>query len=155
MAKVAKVTMKSNLEEVQKASEDAIYAWLQAVGEDASSTASNKVPVDTGRLKNSINWATAKGHGSGDDAPQGTPEEHTVYIGTNVEYAPYHELGSGKYASEGSHAKKIPWGFNGKSKKWQGWHLTSGVKARHFLKFGITAHKSEYKDMLEQQLKNG
>ena len=152
MAQVISVKLTDNTDEVKKACEEQIYAWLQAVGEDASGVASDKCPTDTGRLKNSISWATKVDCGDG-DKPKATPEENTVYIGTNVEYAPYHEFGTGKYASKGSHAKKIPWGFEGKSTKWQGWHITSGVKARHYIQFGCTAHKGRYKEMLEQYLK--
>ena len=152
MAKVISVKITDNSEEIIKACESQVYEWLQAVGEDASGTASDKCPVDTGRLKNSISWATARGSG-GTESPQGTPEAKTVYIGTNVEYAPYHEFGSGEFATKGSHAKRIPWGFEGKSAKWAGWHSTSGVKARHFIQFGVSAHKSRYKTMLEEYLK--
>ena len=59
-------------------------AWLQAIGEDAAETAAQKAPVDTGRLKNSISWATPALYGGGDSIPQATPEKNSVYIGTNV-----------------------------------------------------------------------
>ena len=46
--------------------------------------------VDTGRLRNSVTHAIAD---------NGT--EKAVYIGTNVPYAPYHEFGTGIYATSG------------------------------------------------------
>ena len=50
--------------------------------------------------------------------------EKAAYIGTNVEYAPYQEFGTSR-----------------------------GIKGKHFLQFGATAHQAEYKDLLEQYLK--
>jgi phage gpG-like protein len=50
--------------------------------------------------------------------------EKAAYIGTNVEYAPYQEFGTSR-----------------------------GIKGKHFLQFGATAHQAEYKALLEQYLK--
>ena len=148
---VASVRIESHIEEVNEEMLAKVEEWLEGVGEDAAGTAAGipNFPVDSGRLKNSINWATAEAHGGG-DSPLETPEEKAVYIGTNVEYAVYHEFGSGKYAENGSQAKRIPWAFKDKNGNW---HLTSGVPARHFLQFGMTAHKEQYKQMLEDKLK--
>ena len=62
---------------------------LRAVGETAERYAKEQTPVDTGRLRNSIAYATSRMHstGSGRDEPQEKPEEGAVYIGSNVEYA--------------------------------------------------------------------
>ena len=51
-------------------------------------------------------------------------DEKAAYIGTNVEYAPYQEFGTSR-----------------------------GIKGKHFLQFGATAHQDEYKSLLEQYLK--
>ena len=51
-------------------------------------------------------------------------DEKAAYIGTNVEYAPYQEFGTSR-----------------------------GIKGKHFLQFGATAHQAEYKSLLEQYLK--
>lgn len=57
---------------------------LEAIGMTAESYAKKDTPVDTGRLRNSIAHAT---------------DENSAYIGTNVEYAPYIELGArGRHA---------------------------------------------------------
>ena len=54
-------------------------------------------PVDTGRLRNSIAWATASQGGGGTDAPLGGgADDHTVIIGTNVEYGEDVEEGTSK-----------------------------------------------------------
>lgn len=53
-------------------------------------------PTQTGRLKNTI---------TGDN------DDKEAVVGTNIEYGPYQEFGTGMYATGegGSHAKKIPW----------------------------------------------
>lgn len=151
MGVVINVSFESNKKEIEKALKENIQAWLQAVGEDAASTAADVLTqtktIDTGRLKNSINWAITGKQGSG-DSPKGTPEENTVYIGTNVEYAIYHEFGTGKYASEGG--RPTPWMFKDKDGVW---HWTHGVPAKHYIQFGMTAHQDRYKRMLEEKLK--
>ena len=134
MAQVIDVKFEDNKDAVASAAKEQIYAWLEAIGEDAAGTAANFCPVDTGRLKNSISSAVDE-------------EDQTVYIGTNVEYAIYHEFGTGKYVAGG---RTTPWMFQDSDGVW---HYTTGVPARHFLQFGVTAHQAEYKAMLEQYLK--
>ncbi len=111
MAKVVEVKIEDNSEEVLEAMNEQVLAWLEAIGEDAAGTAADKAPVDTGRLKGSISSAVVE-------------SEKAVYIGTNVEYAPYQEFGTSR-----------------------------GVPGKHFLQFGATAHQAEYKSLLEQYLK--
>lgn len=111
MARVTGVTIDSHVDEITEEMQTKINAWLEAIGQDAASTAADQAPVDTGRLKNSISHAVVE-------------DEKTVYIGTNVEYAPFQELGTSR-----------------------------GIPGKHFLQFGATAHASEYKSMLENILK--
>lgn len=134
MAKVIEVTFDDHKDEVISACKDQILAWLEAIGEDAAGTSANFAPVDTGRLKNSISSVVDE-------------ETNTVYIGTNVSYAIYHEFGTGKYIAGG---RPTPWMYQDEDGVW---HWTSGVPARHFLQFGCTAHQAEYKEMLERYLK--
>lgn len=112
MAIVKSVKIDSHIEEVTAELESKVSAWLEAIGLDAASTAADKAPVDTGRLKNSISHAVVD-------------QEKAVYIGTNVEYAPYQEFGTSR-----------------------------GVVGKHFIQFGATAHQDEYKGMLEDILKS-
>ena len=112
MAKVVDIKITDNTEEVEEALTEQVIAWLEAIGEDAAGTAADKAPVDTGRLKGSISSAVVE-------------SEKAVYIGTNVEYAPYQEFGTSK-----------------------------GVPGKHFLQFGATAHQAEYKSLLEEYLKD-
>lgn len=64
--------------------------------------------VDTGRLRNSVAWAIL---------------DDSVYIGTNVEYAPYVELGTSKMA------------------------------ARPYLRPAVTDHVDKYKAVVRSELK--
>lgn len=56
----------------------------------------------TGRLRGSITYALKGKHSipdapaTGADGVTDTPDEYTVVVGTNVEYAPYVELGTSK-----------------------------------------------------------
>lgn len=123
----------------------AVEAILEAIGQEAAGNAleeiKNQDAVDTGRLGNSISYATQqytepknfswnKGTksgapaGSGATTPNATPEKNTVYIGTNVEYAKYIEAGS------------------------------SGHAPRPFLKPAATQHSEEYRKIAEKILKN-
>lgn len=108
--KVADVKMINNKAEVEAGMHDAVLACLEAIGEDAADTAAQFAPVDTGRLKNSITSAVV-------------PSEMAAYIGTNVEYAIYQELGTSR-----------------------------GIAGKHFIQFGATAHTGEYKAWLENFL---
>lgn len=109
-------------------------AALEAIGITAEAYAKMLTPVNTGRLRSSISH-TVKG-----DA---------VYIGSNVPYAPYHEWGSGIFATDGQ-GRKSPWAFQDSKGKW---HYTRGVKPRHMLKKAASEHDKEYKAIIEEILK--
>lgn len=61
----------------------AILAGLEEIGIDCEHIASENAPYDTGLLSTSITHAIDAG-------------EQAVYIGTNLEYAPYQELGTSR-----------------------------------------------------------
>ncbi len=155
MARVQGVRFHSNKDEVLAAAENDIQKWLIAVGQDAAHTAAERAPVDIGNLKNSISWATQIASGGG-SMPNGTPEENTVYIGTNIHdenghnYAIDQEFGTGIYA--GAAGRKTPWRYKDRKGKW---HTTTGVEGKHFIRFGVTAHSGDYKTLLESILKRG
>ena len=67
---------------------------LERIGLQAEGYAKDLCPVDTGQLRKSISNAV-------DEA------ESTVYIGTNLEYAPFVEFGTGQYAEGGG--RPTPW----------------------------------------------
>lgn len=128
-----------NSDLVKNAEEGAIEKALEEIGITleayAKLIATQKHIVDTGRLRNSITHATkgdagqanySDNHGKtySDGSAQGTPEAKTVYVGTNVEYAPYIEYGTTKQV------------------------------ARPFLHPAVTEHVDEYKDMFKKSLEN-
>ena len=92
--------------------------------------------VDTGAMRNSINHQVAN-------------DENAVYVGTNQDYAIYHEYGTGIYA-EGGKGRKTPWSYQDSHGEW---HRTRGMKPIHMIKNGIGDHISEFKQIAENELK--
>lgn len=82
------------------------------------STARQKCPKDTGTLRRSIDFDVSS-EGS-------TRVEGTVY--SNMEYAPYVEIGTGIHSSKGS-GRTTPWRYEGR----YGWVTTSGNEPQPFL----------------------
>ena len=123
------------LAELPKAVEKALMA-AGAQAEDHCKM--YETAVDTGNLRNSITHAMES--------------EDTVAIGTPVEYAPYVEWGTGKFAERGSNAKKIPWRYKDEEGNW---HITSGMKAVHFMQRGIMNHLREYGEIIKKSLEGG
>ena len=106
-------------------------AALEAVGISAEAFAKLLTPVDTGRARSSISHAV-----KGDD----------VYIGSNLDYFMWLELGTGIYASDGK-GRKSPWGYYDRNGKY---HVTRGTKPRHMLKKAASEHTQEYKDIIKR-----
>ena len=105
-------TYKDNSKEVSEAIKSALLKGLETCGLVAEGYAKKLAPVDTGNLRNSITHEVDDG-------------EPAAYIGTNVEYAPYQELG------------------------------TIHMKAQPFLKPAVADHANEYRKIIENELKNG
>ena len=115
-----------------------VQVALDACAEQAVSHAKSIITrnkrVDTGMMRNSV----AKG-----------VVGETAYIGTNMPYAVYHELGTGIYASQGG-GRRTPWTFVGRDGKR---HWTRGVKPIHFIRDAIADHEAEYRQIIEQEMK--
>lgn len=107
------VTFTSHTQDCKNALERAVHKALTAIGMTAEKHAKDNIQnnhsVDTGRLLNSIT------HAEEDDA---------VYIGTNVEYAPFVELG------------------------------TSRSKAKPYLRPAAEDHADEYAKLIESAMKS-
>ena len=86
-----------------------IQTALEECGLAAEGYAKRLCPVDTGNLRNSISHAT---------------DAEDAYIGTNVEYAPYVEMG------------------------------TSKTRAQSFLKPAVVSHADEYKRIFENRIRS-
>ena len=108
------ITITDNSDEVLNALENAIDRSLDAIGETAVGYAQDVITeagrVDTGTMRESVDT---------------DHDERIVIIGTNLEYAPHHELGTSK-----------------------------GIKPIHFLKRAATEHTEEYKNLVKDSLEN-
>lgn len=92
--------------------DSAIGVALEEIGLLAENYAAKRCPVDTGNLRGSITHEIDTG-------------DNAVYIGTNVEYAPYVELG------------------------------TSRQKAQPFLRPAASEHGAQYRQVLKKALGGG
>ena len=126
------VQFTDNSEEVLEALHEATRRALEECGLVAEGYAKKSAPVDTDNLRNSITHEAV---------------EDTVYIGTNVEYAPYIELGTGKYTDGG---RQDSWVYQDDKGNW---HRTNGQKAKPFLKPAVADHKQKYVDIIKKELK--
>ena len=115
---------------------DAVLRALERCGEQAEGYAKDLAPVDTGAGRNSIS------HTVDEDEP-------AAYIGSNVEYAAYVELGTGKYTEGG---RPTPWVYQDDNGNW---HWTAGSPAHPFLKPAVAEHPQTYRNIIEDELKNG
>lgn len=100
------------IKELDKACEEAITKCALKIEADAKELC----PVDTGRLRDSINTVFSNsGH------------EFSAEIGTDVEYAPYIEYGTGIYNPNG---RKEPWVYRDDEGNY---HFTHGMQAQPFM----------------------
>lgn len=97
---------------IANAIDQALVKGLTQCGLLGEGYAKMACPVDTGRLRNSITYQIDEG-------------EKAVYIGTNVEYGPYVELG------------------------------TRHSKAKPFLRPAAEDHAAQYRKALQSALQNG
>ena len=159
------INLTDNSDDVLRWLERAKQRALEEIGLAAEKYAIMKTPTDTGRLKNSITHAV-----KGDE----------VYIGTNVEYGIYVELGTGRYASNGKgrpgwwvyvrdetglgvkHASAIRKIYTEAEarkvmailrKKGLDAHMTQGIKPHHMLRDAAANHTPQYKRIIDRALK--
>lgn len=102
------IVIHDHTEEFKESLAEALGVALEEIGITAEAYAKMKCPVDTGNLRNSITH---------------TSDGEFAYIGTNVEYAPYVEMG------------------------------TSKTRAQPYLRPAATNHVDEYKRIIESRLK--
>ena len=102
--------VQNNKNEILRLVKQATDAALWSIGAEMERNAKKyETRVDTGRLHDSISHAEAN---------------DTVYVGTNVKYAPVHELGGRK------------------------------ISALHFLQRSVSNHVDRYKAILEAALRD-
>ena len=95
------VYFNNNADRILEEFHEQIDVALETIGLAAEGYAKRLCAVDTGRLRNSVTYATSTKHSAGESPAKppdyethGTAEENSVYLGTNVEYAVYVELGT-------------------------------------------------------------
>lgn len=116
--------------------EAAMLRALERCGLQAEGYAKGLCPVDTGNLRNSIS------HRVDESALE-------VYVGTNSEYGPYVELGTGVHYPGG---RTTPWVYQDAKGNW---YMTHGQKAQPYLKPAVADHAQTYRNIIEDELKNG
>ena len=115
---------------------DAVLRALERCGEQAEGYAKDLASVDTGRGRNSISHKVDE-------------SEPAAYIGTNLDYMIYQELGTGIYAEGG---RPTPWVYQDAQGNW---HWTRGNRAHPFLKPAVADHPQTYRNIIEDEMKNG
>lgn len=115
----------------------ALGACLEKVGELVEGEAKEKAPVDDGQLRASITHRV-------DEAA------HEVAIGTNVDYGPYMEVGTGIYSTEGN-GRQTPWRYCDAAGNW---HTTSGNEAHPFLKPAVDENRARIVECFRGGLEN-
>lgn len=162
------VDFKDNSKAVLAAFQQAVEKGLEECGLVAEGYAKKLVnspgKTGTGNLRNKITHKV-------------DPNEATCYIGTNVDYAAYVELGTGKYYPGG---RRGWWVYvngserKGNSKNLKTYtyeeakqvvailrskgldaHMTEGQPAKPFLKPAVADHAQQYRQIMENELKNG
>lgn len=138
-----------NTKEILNALEGSAEKILTMIGIKAEKYAKALCPVGTsestgvkgyrgGTLRNSITFNV-----------EWEGKQAGLMVGTNVEYAPFVELGT-------------LGGFEGLPPEWESFEASpskgikhgKGIKARHFLRDAIQNHLDEYKTIIESELKN-
>lgn len=96
-------------------------------------TAKENCPVDSGQLRNSI-----ASNVSGE----------TGEVGTNVEYAPYVEYGTGVF----NPGRLTPWRYQDASGEW---HTTTGQKPQPFLVPALDSNRDKILNIFKEKVKEG
>lgn len=94
-----------------------------------------KAPSRDGQLRQSITHAVDM-------------ETKTGYIGSNLEYAPYVEIGTGIYSSEGTGRQDVPWVY--RDLKTGKYYTTSGMKPQPFLQPAVDENKDRIMDCFKE-----
>ena len=122
----------------------AVERALEKIGGQVEKYAKALCPVDTGALRNSITHMV---------------EKESVAVGSGMEYAPYVELGTGKYYTP------PPAWIDANGKKGRGldswvyqdeqgnWHRGFPMKARPYLRPAVENHLNEFEGILKQEMK--
>lgn len=153
MAANVSIVLTNNIGEIIYMSDNAIDLALEIIGLKAEKYAKARCPVGT---PESTGWTDKKGKRHPNKGYRGgtlrnsithTVSDNTLSVGTNVEYAPYVELGTGPYFQA--------------PPAWEQFDAPKGkgvghgyVRPRPYLKPAIIDHLDEYKDVIKNELEN-
>ena len=103
--------------------------------------AKKRCPVDTGELRMSITHEIEE-----------TSENRTTgAVGTNLEYAPYVEFGTGIFSSLGN-GRQDRWSY--KDAKGE-WHSTIGQQPQPYLHPALDDNREEVKKLIQKKIEEG
>jgi HK97 gp10 family phage protein len=119
------------VEELLAALPPKVYTALERCALEAEKHAKQLAPVDTGDLRDSISHKVV-----GD----------TAYIGTNIEYGAYVELGTGIHYEGG---RQTPWTTQNSDGTYS---MTRGQRAQPFLKPAIADYADQYREIIKDEL---
>lgn len=98
------------------------------------SDAKKECPVDTGALRGSITSEIEANEG---------------YVGTNLEYAPYVEFGTGIFASKGD-GREDAWSYQDMKGVW---HKTNGSHPQPFLKPALDMNRKRIVEIFQDEVR--
>lgn len=94
-------------------------------------------PVESGQLQSSLTMDIDE-------------KNHVGYVGTNVEYAPYVEIGTGIYSSKGN-GRQEPWTYQDAQGNY---HTTSGNKPHPFLQPAVEQNREKITEVIRDAIAN-
>lgn len=164
------ISVVDNSEAIREALQNTVLRTLTRWGEVARDTAVGKARFDTGLLRNSITFAldgeapdithyhAERSSGKGENqstrigfyngtAPKEPDGQRAVYVGSNSEYAVYHEMGTGKHA-EGGGGRPTPWVYRGADGKY---YRTEGMKPKPFIRPAFEENMSEFERIAKEE----
>ena len=130
------MTFIDNSDAVLEAFDEACLRALERCGQQAVGYAKDLCPVDTSALRNSITHKVIN-------------SEPSAYIGTNMDYAPYVEFGTGSYSTTGGGTPKSHWVYMGDDGKF---HIGKPMKPKPYLKPAVANHVGTYRNIFKDEL---
>lgn len=126
------------IRDIEEALTDDLRPGLEKACALVERTAKEKAPKDTGALRRSITSEVR--------------EENGDLIGvvfTPLEYAPYVEYGTGKWAEGGNGRKDVPWSYEDDEGEW---HTTYGQKPQPFMRPALNENREKILRLLAREI---
>ena len=130
---------KDNSAQAIRALQDAVYKGITKAVELVDGQAKLNTPVDTGKLRQSI-----------DNIVEGARSSTiTGYVGTNSEYAIFVEKGTGDFSTNGA-GRNSPWTYQMANGQWV---TTTGQKAQPYLEPAFKDNAKGIEKAIEDELR--